>query len=65
MLSKFADPGTVILLAHAGHWLVNLVYLMPVIVVVGAAVVVAIRERRSPERARDEPAKGDDEVPGS
>ena len=54
-----------ILLAHAGHWLVNLVYLMPVIVVVGAAVVVAIRERRSPERARDEPAKGDDEVPGS
>lgn len=36
-------------LAHAGHWLVSLLYLAPVILIVGALVV---QNRRDRQRAR-------------
>ena len=35
-----------IVLAHAGHWLPQLLYLAPLIVLIGAIVVGRIRERR-------------------
>ena len=36
-----------IVLAHAGHWLVNLAYIAPLIFLVGVIVVGKIRDRRS------------------
>ncbi len=37
-------------LAHAGHWLVNILYALPVLVVAGSIIVSVIRQRRE---ARD------------
>ncbi|MGH2840539.1 MAG: hypothetical protein ACRDKY_06915 [Solirubrobacteraceae bacterium] len=42
-------------LAHAGHWLVNLLYLAPLVVVVGALGVQALRDRRRGTGPRREP----------
>jgi hypothetical protein len=36
----------VIVVAHAGHWLPQLLYLAPVVVLVGAILVSRRRERR-------------------
>jgi hypothetical protein len=36
----------VIVLAHAGHWLVQLIYLVPLAVLVGVIVSSRLRERR-------------------
>jgi hypothetical protein len=36
----------VIVFAHAGHWLPQLLYLAPVVVLVGAILVGRMRERR-------------------
>lgn len=33
-------------LAHAGHWLVDLLYVLPVVVVVGWLAFNAVRDRR-------------------
>ncbi|MEA2280934.1 MAG: hypothetical protein QOK21_1541 [Solirubrobacteraceae bacterium] len=35
-----------IVLAHAGHWLPQLLYLAPVLVLVGAILISRMRERR-------------------
>jgi hypothetical protein len=40
-------------LAHAGHWLVYVLYAVPVIIVLGSIVVTMIRDRR--RRASEEP----------
>lgn len=53
-----------ILLAHAGHWLLNLLYVLPIVTVLGAAVRAMIRDRRDHERAADEQSEND-EVAGS
>jgi hypothetical protein len=42
----------VLVLAHAGHWLVQLIYLVPLAVLVGVIVAGRIRDRR--EAAHDE-----------
>jgi cytochrome c-type biogenesis protein CcmH/NrfF len=49
-------------LAHVSHWLVQLLYVVPVVIVVGALAITSIRDRRA-ERAEgsmpdpaDEPA---------
>jgi len=56
------DP-TLIPLAHAGHWLLNLAYVMPVIIVLAVAVTAMIRERRA--RAEEQEAQAEnDEVRG-
>jgi hypothetical protein len=47
--------SAVLVLAHAGHWLVNLLYVAPLIVIAAVALVVTIRERRRGED-EDEPA---------
>jgi hypothetical protein len=44
--------------AHAGHWLVSLAYLMPLLVLVVAVGIGKVRERRAgdrppPERLED------------
>jgi hypothetical protein len=36
-----------LVLAHAGHWLVSLAYIAPLIVLVGVIVVGKIRDRRA------------------
>jgi hypothetical protein len=35
-----------ILFAHAGHWLVQLIYLVPLAVLVGVIIAGRIRDRR-------------------
>jgi hypothetical protein len=35
-----------LLLAHAGHWLVQLIYLVPLVVLVGVIVAGRLRDRR-------------------
>ena len=52
--------AALLVFAHAGHWLPQLLYLAPVVVLVGAILVGRMRERRE---AR-ESAKRDD-VPSS
>lgn len=37
------------LLAHTGHWLLSVVYAVPVVIVGIALLVTFIRERRAPE----------------
>jgi len=37
----------VIVVAHAGHWLPQLLYLAPVLVMLGAVGVGKVRERRN------------------
>ena len=44
-------------IAHAGHWFISLLYVAPVVAVVGA---LAIQSRR--ERARDEEDERDDDA---
>jgi hypothetical protein len=43
------------LLAHAGHWLVQLIYLVPLAVLIGVIVVGRLRDRREAahEQVRD------------
>lgn len=44
-----------LLLAHAGHWLVQLIYLVPLAVLVGVIVAGRMRDRREAthEQVRD------------
>jgi hypothetical protein len=42
----------VLVLAHAGHWLVQLIYLVPLAVLVGVIVAGRLRDRR--EAAREQ-----------
>ena len=49
-----------LVLAHAGHWLVQLIYLVPRAVLVGVIVAGRIRDRReaAAERANPEEREG-------
>ena len=40
----------VVVFAHAGHWLANLLYVAPLIVLIGAVGVSKARERRGREK---------------
>ena len=42
-------------IAHAGHWLVYVIYAVPVIIVLGSILLSVVRDRRAP-RADDPPA---------
>ena len=50
-----------LLFAHAGHWLVQLIYLVPLAVLVGVIVAGRIRDRR--EGAREEAAPREPDPP--
>ena len=43
-----------LVLAHAGHWLVSLAYIAPLIVLVGVIVAGKIRDRRAGSDDRPE-----------
>jgi hypothetical protein len=45
-VAAFGRAEHVIVLAHAGHWLPQLLYLAPVLVLVGAILISRMRERR-------------------
>jgi hypothetical protein len=46
----------VLILAHAGHWLAGLLYLAPVLIVVGALVLQSYKDRRlGPEDGDERP----------
>lgn len=45
--------------AHAGHWLVQLIYLVPLAVLVGVILVGRARDRR--EEAHEQVREPDDE----
>ncbi len=52
-------------LAHAGHWLVQLAYLAPLVVLVAILVRSRLRERRERLRGAGEASRGGgDEAPG-
>jgi uncharacterized membrane protein SirB2 len=38
---------TALPLAHVGHWLVNVLYLVPLVIVVGMLAVSSLRDRRA------------------
>jgi hypothetical protein len=42
-------------IAHAGHWLVYVIYAVPVLIVLGSILLSVVRDRRAP-RADDPPA---------
>jgi 4-hydroxybenzoate polyprenyltransferase len=50
----------VLILAHAGHWFAGLLYLAPVIIVVGALWRQSWKDKR---RGEDEDDDADDDVP--
>ncbi len=52
---------TAAVLAHAGHWLAQVAYALPIVLVVVALVVTKVRERRASAATREEPdaAKAD------
>ncbi len=53
------EPSSLLLLAHAGHWSVWVLYSVPVLAVIIAIVVSSLRARRldsAPPAADDEPA---------
>lgn len=50
-----------IVLAHAGHWLVQLLYVVPVLFVVGAIVWSKIQERREQAAEAEEAQNTDSE----
>jgi hypothetical protein len=43
-----------LILAHAGHWLAGLLYLAPVLIVVGALVFQSWKDRRRGDEEDDE-----------
>ena len=48
-----------LVLAHAGHWLVQLIYVVPLLVLVGVILAGRVRDRR--EAAHEQVRAEDDE----
>jgi hypothetical protein len=48
-----------LVLAHAGHWLVQLIYLVPLAVLIGVLVAGRIRDRRRAAREEGEAGEGE------
>lgn len=42
-------------IAHAGHWLASLLYIVPIVLVVGGLVFTAWREKRRQAKEGDAP----------
>jgi hypothetical protein len=54
----------VIFVAHAGHWLLPILYASPLVVVVGLLTFAAIRDRRR-EREEHRPPSGEPNADGA
>jgi hypothetical protein len=50
----------VLVVAHAGHWLVQLIYLVPLLVLVGVIVAGRIRDRREAAAHEQVRAEGEE-----
>lgn len=50
-------------LAHAGHWFVGLIYLAPVLILVGTLLVIGRRDRRAEARELAEAEAESADVP--
>ena len=50
--------AVILVLAHAGHWIVSALYLVPVVVIVAALGIQSRRERRRARRRDEEDAPG-------
>jgi Flp pilus assembly protein TadB len=48
--------AAVLVLAHAGHWIVSALYVLPVLVIVGALTVQGRLEKRRARRQADDDA---------
>jgi hypothetical protein len=46
----------VVVVAHAGHWIVSALYLVPVLVIAGALTIQSRREKRRARREDEEDA---------
>lgn len=46
--------GPVLPIAHAGHWLVYILYAVPVLIVLGSIAVTMVRDRRAGGREADD-----------
>jgi hypothetical protein len=53
--------ASALILAHAGHWLAGLLYLAPVLIVVGALVFQSYKDRRLGDD--EDEREGEDEAP--
>ena len=53
-----------LVVAHAGHWLVQLVYLVPLAVLVGVIVAGRVRDRREAAREQERADEFDRAAPG-
>jgi hypothetical protein len=51
--------ASALIVAHAGHWLAGLLYLAPVLIVVGALMWQSYKDRRLGEDERDGEGEGD------
>jgi hypothetical protein len=47
-------------LAHAGHWLIGVLYAVPVLIVAASIVLTIIRDRRERRADEESPAEGAD-----
>ena len=47
-----------LILAHAGHWFAGLLYLAPVLIVVGALLYQSWKDKREGDDEDDEPEPG-------
>lgn len=39
------------MLAHSGHWLASLLYVVPIVVVIGVLGLIVLREKRAERRS--------------
>jgi cytochrome c-type biogenesis protein CcmH/NrfF len=49
----------VLVLAHAGHWLIWVLYAVPVLIVLGSIVASVMRQRRESAAEPGDPASAD------
>jgi hypothetical protein len=55
-VSALTGIASVLVLAHAGHWIVSALYVLPVLVIVGALTVQGRLEQRRARRRADDDA---------
>jgi hypothetical protein len=50
----------VLLVAHAGHWLIGVLYAVPVLIVAASIVLTVVRDRRGRRSDEEPPAEATD-----
>jgi hypothetical protein len=57
-VADLGGESLMVVLAHAGHWLVSLVYAAPALLLAGALVISTMRQRRRDAEKRARAANG-------